>query len=159
MSRETPKCQCGRLLNWEGEYGEWFCFSCQAFRSFRNDLTATLGPYGKNSPASESVQIPTEIYKNEPEVVEAIRKALEARGWLIYRIGQHIVKGSGSDAGVPDMLCVRPGVPPFTTKTVLLEVKFGKNGLTAEQKKLVEIGASFEVRSVAEALERCGEVE
>lgn len=94
-----------------------------------------------------------ETYKNEAELVEAIREALEARGWQVWRIGQHVVKGSGSDAGVPDLLCVYPrhGYHPAIVR--LIEAKHGYNKPTPEQQVLIDIGASVAVWSVEEALE------
>jgi len=104
-------------------------------------------------PARREKPLQPAQWKNEAELVQAIREAVQARGWRVYRIGQHIVKGSGSDAGVPDLLCIYPAAPPHTAIIRLLEAKVHPNTPTTEQQEIIDIGASVAVYSVEEALE------
>lgn len=121
----------------------WFCYPCQRL-SKGFSITSI-------KPATDSP------FRNEAELVQAIRKALIGRGWLVYRIGQHRADRAGTDAGVPDLMCIRAGTPPYPPIIKLIEVKFGKNQLTPAQKKLTDLGAAFEARSIENALKICGE--
>ena len=95
---------------------------------------------------------------NEKALVREITLQLTRRGWRVYHIGQLVARGSGSTPGVPDLLCVKPALPPYPALVRLIEVKFGKNKPTAEQQELIDAGAAVAVWSIGEALAYCGEV-
>jgi len=148
MLYPCPKCKTPCLSANNGT--RWFCRNC--YEEVDSPQKRTERP----SVLRDAKLGACREYGNEAEVVEAIRKELTARGWVVLRAGQFVVKGSGSDAGVPDLLCAYPANPPHPCKTVWLEVKFGKNKPTPAQQKLIDIGASHCVYSVAEALKACG---
>jgi len=101
---------------------------------------------------------PTETYRNEPELVKAICAALKAAGVKYKRIGQHVVKNSGSDAGVPDLMWWLPRTGHYPARVGFLEAKVHPNKPTPEQQELIDDGVSVAVYSVAEALEALGEI-
>lgn len=148
---DTPLCKkCGRRLNSAGN--DWCCTVC-------GDVFPKL-----QTPPVVRREKPAQPPKHEQwrgseaKLVEAILKTVTARGWRVYRIGQHIVKGSGSDAGVPDLLCILPQRPPYPAIVRLLEVKVKPNKPTAEQQEIIDIGGAAAVYSVQEALEALGEI-
>ena len=143
------RCVCGNT-NLLKSSGGLFCNRCWNTVATPAHLAALSAPVYQEA---ERLSAPT----SEAELVEQIRTELTRRGWRVWRIGQDIVKGSGSDPGVPDLLCVRPGEPPFAPLVRLLEVKFGSNGPTPEQQALISLGAAQAVWSVSEALVAVGE--
>jgi hypothetical protein len=139
-------CGCNLLQSGEG----LFCFRCQVLRGV---------PKTRTTPKTEPRETSDSEFKNEAELVEAIRRVLESRGWAVYRIGQHRADLSGTDAGVPDLWCIYPPQHPYPAIEKRLEVKFGYNQPTAEQQKLIDWGVSVAVWSVKEALRAVGELE
>lgn len=100
----------------------------------------------------------------EKALVQAITEALRARGCRVMRCGQYIARGSGSDAGLPD-LWVRPPVlrncPDCHETTprgwwIGLECKTARGTLSPAQRELADAGAIIVVRSVADALRAVG---
>jgi hypothetical protein len=70
----------------------WFCRNC--YEEVDSPQKRAERPSVSRAPKLGACR----EYGNEAEVVEAIRKELTARGWVVLRAGQFVVKGSGSDA-------------------------------------------------------------
>lgn len=143
-----PKCE--RRLNSAGK--DWWCCT----------VCGDVFPKLQTPPVVRRDRLaqppkPEQWRGSEAQLVEAIREAVTARGWRVYRVGQHVVKGSGSDAGVPDLTCILPQRPPYPAIIKLLEVKVAPNKPTAEQQEIIDIGGAYAVYSVLEALEALGE--
>jgi hypothetical protein len=84
-------------------------------------------------------------------LVERIRRALEAEGLVVLRVGQHRADQAGTDPGAPDLLAARPGCGPVWLG---LEVKRPRGGrLTPAQRRLAYAGLVAVVRSVEDALD------
>lgn len=147
-----PRCGTATLTSSDGP----FCPRCwEPAHVPALQIPGALRVFDSIRPAEATPE--PETYDRESELVQAIRAAFQARGWLVYCIGQHVVRGSGSDEGVPDMLVVKPACAPYPAVVRLLECKIGRNGATEAQQKLIDAGASYLVRSVREALEAAGE--
>jgi VRR-NUC domain. len=119
-------------------------------------------PAGMTPRATHNAQMPSTeaiTIDSEKALVREITRQLTTRGWRVYHIGQLIARGSGSTPGVPDLLCVKPALPPYAALVRLIEVKFGRNQPSAAQQELIDAGASVAVWSVAEALQATGETE
>lgn len=87
----------------------------------------------------------------ESGLVEAIRKALQERGYIVLRVGQRRADFAGQDAGTPDMFAARPG-----ERWAALEVKTDTGDVRPAQAALAALGLSTVVRSVEEALRAVG---
>lgn len=89
---------------------------------------------------------------SEAQLVQAIRKELEGKGYIVLRVGQFVAKGSGTDIGTPDLFVSYPGI----NRWCALECKVGRNATSEEQERLVYRGVSNVVRSVQDALDVVG---
>lgn len=130
----------------------YFCMPCQK-------LVPVEVPKQPRATPSKSVQPAqtAETYRNEAELVKAICAALKAAGVKYKRIGQRVVKDSGSDAGVPDLMWWLPKSGYYPARFGFLEAKVKPNKPTPEQQELIDDGVSVAVYSVQEALEALGE--
>ena len=147
MTYICPICG-GRTLQSDRGY---FCFPCQKLVPVE-----TKQPRATPTKPAQTGQ-PAETYRNEPELVTAICAALKAAGVKYKRIGQRVVKDSGSDAGVPDLMWWLPKSGFYPARVGFLEAKVRPNSPTPEQQELIDDGVSVAVYSVKEALEALGE--
>lgn len=132
-----------------------FCRQCWQLVDAPAEYSVSL-PHATQSEKRAIDDIP--VIDCEKALVREITRQLTARGWRVYHIGQLIARGSGTTAGVPDLLCVKPAQPPYPAIVRLLETKFGKNRPSAAQQELIDAGASVAVYTVREALAAVGEI-
>ena len=85
----------------------------------------------------------------ESEIVDAIQKALEARGMIVWRIGQRKAKGAGNTVGAADLL-IAPD--PQLNRWVAVEVKVPGGEVRPTQRPYVEAGCVALATCVEEAL-------
>jgi hypothetical protein len=90
---------------------------------------------------------------SEKKLVEAIRRAVEARGGTVFRIAQRGGLGSGTDKGCSDTF-----ISIASDKALYRSIEIKPKGkpLTPEQKENVRKGVMFVARSVERALSLCG---
>lgn len=86
---------------------------------------------------------------SEKQLIAAIKRDLEKRGYIVLRVGQLVAAGSGTDEGCPDLFVSKPGCNQWRA----LEAKVGNNQPSEAQEKLIYRGVSCVVRSVEEARE------
>lgn len=156
---------CNRSLNRATDAGRvvWLCQYCEQVvtpKTFSEPTPSRPAPAKSKRYRVAGLKELRDYYlqagiSSEAHLVHKIKVALTGRGWRVYRIGQADVRGSGSDAGVPDLLCIYPAGVETPCVKVLLEVKYLSNEPSSEQAALIDAGASFAVWSVPEALAVC----
>ena len=88
----------------------------------------------------------SETYADEAELVQAIVCELTARGFGVYRIGQHRADKAGTDEGVSDLMISELGwCKP-------MEVKIGDGRPTNAQVRFCQEGGGAVVWTVADAV-------
>ena len=107
-----------------------------------------MGDFRKNAPATPPPEGSKGMLPQAGDPPKHVRlKRILAEAHLKY-----------ADAGVPDLLCILPKQGRHPAIIKLLEAKRRPNKPTSEQQKLIDMGASVAVYSVADAMAALGEL-
>ena len=129
---DCPHCNGPLLKGLNGRIPVLYCHPCQ--RSFE---AHTL----------------EEAYDEEAQLVQAIRTALQADGYIVERVGQHRADKAGTDPGVADLLVSRHDWLPYTCAQMEVKLPSQQQKQSAEQRQKAEDGRLAIVTSVREAKE------
>jgi hypothetical protein len=143
-------CGSDNLMNSDGGL---FCRNCWQLADGAQKPAVSSLRCPQTRETAKSVQ---SAIDSEKALVQAITRALTVRGWRVCHVGQFVAKGSGTTLGFPDLVAIKPADPPYPAIIRLMEVKFGRNKPTLEQRAFYEMGAAAIVWTVADALEYCG---